>query len=273
MNKMLVIGSMVIVATVVTGHARAGGAPGPSGRDVMIKNDQAQSLAQITSSSSLTIGGAGGDTRSKSFMLWRKAAGDGVHFRTLTRFLAPAEIKGEGVLFDERTNGQNEVLLYLPRFKKVRRVEAQAQRSSFMGSSFSYTDMTTHAVDDYRHELTKSEPCPGDAKTSCLVVSSTPANDAVRANHGYAKKATWVRSTDYQTVQTELFDLEGALWKRISFSEIREVDAAKHKAIPHHVRVEDLKTKKFSTIQIQKADVVTGVADGLFNEQSLSREI
>ena len=65
----------------------------------------------------------------------------------------------------------------------------------------------------------------------------------------------------------------GALWKRVVFSDIREVDSAKHKAIPHQVRVDDLKTKRFSTIQIQKADASTSVSDGLFNEQSLSREI
>jgi hypothetical protein len=253
----------------VGGHTEAAG---PNGREIMAKAEQAQTVAQLTSSSVLVIGG-GGETRSKSFNLWRKAASDGVHFRTLTRFLAPAEIKGEGVLFDERANGQNEVLLYLPRYKKVRRVESQSQKSSFMGSSFSYADMTTHGIDDYRHEVAKNEPCPGDAKSSCFVVTSTPANESVRANHGYAKKTSWVRTSDFQTLQTELFDESGALWKRVVFSDVREVDATKHKAIPHQVRVDDLKTKRFSTIQIQKADASSSVSDALFNEQSLSREI
>jgi hypothetical protein len=245
----------------------------PSAREIMTKYGEVSTFAQLVSSSTLTIGGGGHDLRSKSFSLWRKVAADGVHYRTLTRFAAPAEIRGEGVLFDEKTNGQNEVLLYLPRFKKVRRVEAQAQRASFMGSSFSYTDMTTQAVDDYRHDLVKTEPCPGDAKSSCFVVQSLPANETVRVNHGYAKKTTWVRTADYQTIQTELFDLENTLWKRVVCSEIREVDALKHKAIPHLVRVDDLKTNRFSTIQINKADVATPVADSVFTEQSLAREI
>lgn len=270
--------SLAVVAAAVLGappgHASPGAGSG-SARDVMVRNAEASSFAQLVTSSTLTIGGAGGEgsARSKSFTLWRKLAADGVHHRTLTRFLAPAEIRGEGVLFDERTHGQNEVLLYLPRFKKVRRVEAQAQRSSFMGSSFSYTDMTTQAVDDYRHDLAKSEPCPGDARATCFVVVSTPVNETVKANHGYAKKTTWVRSTDHQTMQTELFDEGGALWKRVVFSDIREVDAATHKSLPHSVRVDDLKAKRFSTIQIQKADVRSAIADGMFNEQALSREM
>jgi len=248
-------------------------AAAPSGRDVMAKADQAQSVSQLTSSSVLVIGTVGGESRSKAFSLWRKAAADGVHFRTLTRFNAPAEIKGEGVLFDERTNGQNEVLLYLPRFKKVRRVEAQAQKASFMGSSFSYADMTTHGIDDYRHDLVRTEPCPSEPKSTCHVVSSLPANDGVRANHGYGKKTSWIRTTDFQTVQTELFDESNVLWKRVVFSDFREVDAQKHKSIPHQVRVDDVKAKRFSTIQTQKADSSAAVSDALFNEQSLSREI
>lgn len=264
------LASLVAAVTVTSGASAAPAAP--SGRDVMLKNAEATSLTQIVSSSTLTIGGSG-ESRSKSFTLWRKLAADGVHHRTLTRFVAPAEIRGEGVLFDERTHGQNEVLLYLPRFKKVRRVEAQAQRSSFMGSSFSYTDMTTQAVDDYRHEVARSEPCPGDTRSSCWVVTSVPVNETVRANHGYAKKTSWVRASDHQTIQTELFDDGGAPFKRVAFSEISEVDAAKHKAMPHLIRVDDLRTKRFSTIRVDKVDVASAVADGLFNEQTLAREI
>jgi uncharacterized protein len=254
----------------IAGHVQAGG---PSGRDVMAKSEQVGTIAQLTSSSTLVIGSAGGETRAKSFTLWRKAAPDGIHFRTLTRFVAPAEIKGEGVLLDERVNGQNEVLLYLPRFKKVRRVESQAQKASFMGSSFSYADMTLHAVDDYRHEVARTEACPNDAKSSCFVVTSIPANDGVRANHGYAKKTSWVRTSDYQLLQTELYDESSTLWKRVVFGDIREVDPVKHKSLAHQVRVDDLKTKRFSTIQIQKADASSPVSDALFTEQSLSREI
>lgn len=246
---------------------------GPRAKEIMRRSADATSFAQLATSSTLTIGTAGGESRTKTFSLLRKVAADGVHHKTLTRFVAPAEIKGEGVLFDERTNGQNEVLLYLPRFKKVRRVESQAQRASFMGSSFSYTDMTSQAVDDYEHDLLKSEPCPTEARSTCFVIVSTPVNDTVKANHGYAKKTSWIRATDHQAVQTELCDVDGVLWKRVVFGDIREVDAAKHKAMPYTIRVDDLKSKRFSTINVSKADVTSPIADGLFNEQGLAREI
>ncbi len=245
----------------------------PSAREIMQKNLEATTLAHAISRSTLVIGSASGEAREKTFSLWRKRAADGVHFRTLTRFSEPVEIRGEGVLFDERTNGQNDVLLWLPRYHKVRRVEAQAQKSSFMGSSFSYADMTTQAVDDYAHTVEKEEPCPNGAGGSCFVVRSTPANDSVLANHGYAKKRTWVRASDFQTIQTELFDASGALKKRIACREIREVDHAAHKSIPFVMRVDDLETRRFSEIRVKNVDASTSVADELFTEQSLSRDL
>jgi hypothetical protein len=265
------MGSALALATVLASGMAHGG--GPNARDVMAKSNAVSSLEHVTLSSTLTIGASDGDARSKSFTLFRKVAGDGVHFRTLARFSAPAEIRGEAVLMDERGNGRNEVLLWLPRYKKTRRVETQAQRASFMGSSFSYADMTTQSVDDYKHDIAKNEPCPNDKGSSCFVVVSQPVSDAVRENHGYAKKTTWVRTSDFQAMQTELYDEGGALWKRIVFSDIREVDAAKKKAMPHAIRVEDLKSKKFSQIVVHKADAAASVTDALFTEQSLSREL
>jgi hypothetical protein len=264
--------ALLAIGLAIVGHPTAS-AETHSAREVMQKNLEATTLAHAVSTSTLTIGSKDGDARSKTFSLWRKRAADGVHFRTVTRFSEPVEIRGEGVLFDERPNGQNEVLLYLPRYKKVRRVEAQAQKSSFMGSSFSYADMTTQAVDDYAHAFEAGEPCPGGGGATCWVVRSTPANDSVLANHGYAKKRTWVRQSDYQTIQTELFDAGGALWKRTVFADIREVDAAAHKSLPYSVRVDDLKTGRFSAIKIKSVDAAAAVGDALFTEQSLAREM
>jgi len=268
--KTLVMSSAVMAIAIASGVANAGG---PNARDVMTKSAAVSSLEHVTLTSTLTIGGTDSESRSKSFTLFRKTASDGVHFRSLARFSAPAEIRGEAVLMDERGSGRNEVLLWLPRYKKTRRVETQAQRASFMGSSFSYADMTTQTVDDYKHDIAKSEACPSDPKSTCFVVVSQPASEAVKANQGYAKKTTWVRSSDYQAIQTELHDETGALWKRIVYTDIREVDSAKKKAVPHAIRVDDLKAKKFSQIVVHKADTGTAVTDQLFTEQSLSRDL
>jgi outer membrane lipoprotein-sorting protein len=172
----------------------------------------------------------------------------------------------------EHDKGNNDVLLYLPTYKKNRRVEGQSQSTSFMGSAFSYTDMAQFHADDYSHALVRTEPCPGDAKANCYVIESTPANDAVRDRTAYSKAVQWVRPDNFMPVQGEFYDVGGALWKRLTATNIREVDSANHKWFAHELHIEDVKSKKQSTVQFAQTRVNTGIESGLFSEQNLARE-
>src|SRR6476659_585072 len=121
----------------------------PSARDVMVRNEETARNDDITADATLTTGGGGSPERVKRFTWWRKLRDDKAHNNTLTRFLAPAEVRGEGILFLEHDSNSNEVLLYLPTFKKIRRVESQQQSGSFMCSELSYSDVATPHADDY----------------------------------------------------------------------------------------------------------------------------
>src|SRR3954462_6415674 len=100
-------------------------------REVMVKNEEARKIADSVAKASLSSK-LGDKERVKEFTWWRKLLEDGTRFNTLTRFHSPAEVRGEGILFLEHASDQNEVLMYLPAFKKIRRVESQQQSSSFM---------------------------------------------------------------------------------------------------------------------------------------------
>jgi len=110
----------------------------PDARGIMAMNEEARRIRDVSSSATIATGGGGSSDKVKRFTWWRKLGADGVRFNTLTRFHAPAEVRDEGILFLEQPGGENEVLLYLPNFKKVRRVESQAQSGSFMGSEQSW---------------------------------------------------------------------------------------------------------------------------------------
>ena len=266
------ISSVVVSSVVSASDARAAGL---TAQEIMAKNEEAGRVRDITSNATLATTNDGGDTKTKSFTWWRKLSGDGVHFRILTRFSLPAEIRGEGILIDEHA-GENEIQLYLPRFKKVRRVEGQSQSASFMGSVFSYSDIADPHSSDYRHTLIRSEPCPASASVtpsvSCHVVESIPANDAVKERTGYSRTVQWIRSDDFVTIQGELFDAQGALWKRLTASDVREVDPKEHRFMAHSVRIEDLRAKRFTVLTFGDVKVNAGIPDATFTAQNLARE-
>jgi len=262
----------VVLGSIFALVASDAAAAEPTGRDVFVRQEAARNIRELTASASITTGAPGGAPKVKTFTWWRKLSADNVHFRTLTRFHQPAEIRNEGILISERNQNDNDIQLYLPAYKKVRRVEGQSQSSSFMGSVFSYSDIASPHVDDYKHTLLRSEPCPGDAKVSCYVLMLVPAGDVVRERTGYSKTIEWVRSDNYVGIAAEFYDVSGALWKRLQASDVREVDPVGHKWLAHETRIEDMKTKRFSVLRFTKVVVNGDIPDSTFTVQNLSLE-
>jgi hypothetical protein len=262
----------ILALALPSSSSRSARAATPSVHDILERAEAAQRLRDVTASATLTTGDAGGDTRVKVFTMWRRLGADGVHFATLTRFSEPAEIRNEAILFEEHAGDENDVRLYLPRYKKVRRVEAQSQSSSFMGSTLGYSDIATPHIDDYEARLLRSEACPGEQAISCYVLELTPRTDAIAEHTGYARSVQWIRADIFVSVQTELTDRAGRLWKRIVASDVREVDPAGHRYFTHALRVDDLLARRFTTLRFEQVKANSGLSEGLFTAQSLAHE-
>lgn len=263
-----------LITTILTALllARAAHAAAPSAKEIMSKNEEARRVKSMQSSATLTTAGGAGGEKKKEFQWWRELRGDQVHFNTLTRFQSPAEVKGEGILFLERDAGDTDVQLYLPAFKKVRRVETQQQSGSFMGSEFAYSDIATPKADDYNYKLVKEEPCPGEASVKCFVVESTPATEKVADGTGTSKSHKWIRQDNFMDVKGEYWDEKGELWKRMESTELKKVDAKNNKWLAHRIRMENVKNGRSTTLDFANVKVNEDIPDSTFSVQNLSRE-
>lgn len=245
---------------------------GPSGKEIMTRNEEARKLDDVTSSANLMTGGGNREEKVKGFTWWRKLAADGAHFNTLTRFHAPAEVRGEGILFLEGKDGENEVLLYLPNFKKIRRVENQQQSGSFMGSEFSYSDIASPHADEHEYKILREAPCPDpDAGVQCWVIEATPATEKVRERTGYSRTVNWIRQDNHMGAKGEYYDLEGKLLKKLTVGETKLVDAGKGKWMSHLLRIENARNGKFTVLRFAAVKANTGVKDAVFTQQNLQR--
>lgn len=245
----------------------------PNAKDIMLKNEDARKIQDVVSKAKLVTAGGGGPERTKKFTWWRKLQPDGVLFNTLTKFSDPSEIRGQGILFLENSSGENDVQMYLPTFKKIRRVESQAQSGSFMATEFSYSDIATPHVDDYTYGYQREEKCPSEEAKAlqCHVVSAVPASDAVRARTGYSKTVNWVRPDNHMFVQVEYYGEDGALMKRLSASNVKEVDPSKHKWMALKSRMENVKNGKYTDLEFSDVKANGGIADSVFTIQNLQK--
>ncbi|MGH8324495.1 MAG: outer membrane lipoprotein-sorting protein, partial [Steroidobacteraceae bacterium] len=126
---------MKLVAVVVVGAALAAApARAQSGPEILQKVDQAMnSFTDGTFESKLLIREPNGQARELTFTTYQK-----VPDKRLVRFSSPGDVKGMGVLVENKDT----MYVFLPGFQKVRRVGTHVKNQTFMGSDFSFEDMS-----------------------------------------------------------------------------------------------------------------------------------
>jgi predicted RND superfamily exporter protein len=194
---------------------------GPSADEVMSKNFVVDKVAGSRSRVAMTLRNKQGQERLRDSLNFTRLQANGVDNQRLVRFVTPADVKGTAILLAEHARADDDMWIYLPALKKVRRLVASNKKDSFAGSDFSYGDVIGYAVDDWRHQMVGEEQVGGEA---CYIVESVPKSEAVRDNTGYAKRRSWIGKTRAVLVKFAAWDAEGQPLKEAQYSEFRAGD-------------------------------------------------
>ncbi len=143
----------------------------------------------------------------------REVADDGD--KSLIIFDQPRDVQGTALLTHAHINQPDDQWLYLPALKRVKRISASTRAGSFMGSEFSYEDMTTPLVEEYAYKYLRDEPC-GDLM--CTVIEHFP----LEAKSGYSRKVVWQDTTELRAWKVELFDRKGTHAKTLTFTDYEQ---------------------------------------------------
>jgi hypothetical protein len=136
----------------------------------------------------------------------------------LTRFRAPADVAGCAFLQLERDKGESEQYIYLPAYKKVRRIVRSDRDGSFMGSDFTYADMERRDTRQADHKRLPDEDVGG---VKAYVLESVPTKDA---GSTYSKIETWVRQDNFLPLRVRFYDKAGKLLKTLYTKRFKTVD-------------------------------------------------
>ena len=142
-----------------------------------------------------------------------EVAGDGD--KSLFVFDQPRDVQGTALLTHAHVNTQDDQWLYLPALKRVKRISASRRSGSFMGSEFSYEDMSSPEVEEYTYKYLRDEPC---GAFTCTVIEQFPLDE----ESGYSRKVIWQDEGEFRTWKMELYDRRGAHLKTLTFSGYRQ---------------------------------------------------
>ena len=239
-----------------------------SAMDIMKKTNEARQLEGSEAVMQLTIKNSKGDKRVRKIAMVSKLFDSGKTEKRVYRFLAPADVKGTGILAFDYENKNDDMWIYLPALRKTRRIVTSERAKSFMGSEFSYADMNSPTLSDYNFRIVKEESVDG---VNCWKIEAKPKNDAVAEDEGYSSKNVWVAKDEFTIRKAEYFDLDGELLKVLTSRNIVMVDSAKKRYRSKYMAMTNKQNGRESIFEIEKIENVPNTKDSYFTTGYLER--
>ena len=227
-----------------------------TGADIARMIDQRSKPKDVTTDLTMTLTSRSGASRTLKVHSVRLG-----EEKQIIWFLAPADDRGVAFLSIEHNDRDDELRMWLPSFKKMRRISAGKKGDSFMGSDLSYEDMTSRNLNDYTYLLQGEETIDG---VGYWVLESVPKPEL---RSSYSRIVSWVRQSDALILKENYFDRAGNLLRERTI-EAQEIGGY---TLPVRMFVRNVQKEHSTEMIFDKIEVDTGVKDNLFHERNLRR--
>jgi len=240
----------------------------PSADEIMTRNFLASKVIDSTSDATFHLFNAAGQERIRETHGQTKLIAGTTDNMRLVEFLSPSDIRGTKTLLIEHSQRDDDIWIYLPAMKKVRRLVANNKKDSFVGTDFTYGDVIGHKVEEWTHTVLREEAFEGKA---CYVIESLPKRAEVSAYTGYSKRISWIEKESSVAVRGEFYDLKSELFKKTVAQDVHKVDAASNKWQAMKLTAEDLQTGHKTIIVFTNFKADVGVASDVFTSRYLEK--
>ncbi|MCA9525151.1 MAG: outer membrane lipoprotein-sorting protein [Myxococcales bacterium] len=218
----------------------------------------------------MTIGDQAGRERTRALQSRTMLFPEGK--RQILVFDDPVDVKGTGFLSMDYDDGDrdDDQWLWLPSLHKTTRISAGEKSGSFMGTAFSYADMTEQDPKHWEYTLLQaSVPVDGE---DCWLIEAKPKTKKAEDETGYLKTQTLVSKAKMLPLKVKAWVKKGKKIKLIAFEDIKQVDGiwVAHTLKAKVMKGDDLDLStviKFTEMSFNNADVT----EALFTEAQLAK--
>lgn len=180
----------------------------------------------------------------------------------LTIFDEPKDVQGTAFLSYSHIDGADDQWLYLPALKRVKRISSRNKSGPFMGSEFSYEDLSSFEIGKYQFNYLRDETIGGQP---CFVVEETPVDKM----SGYTKLITWVNKAEYVPMKVEYYDRKHTLLKTLVLTDYNKYLDKYWRALT--LEMTNHQTGKSTILKTSNIEFRTGLEDRDFNKNILKR--
>jgi hypothetical protein len=181
--------------------------------------------------------------------------------RLLLRFTYPGDIRDTGLLSIERSDGEDDRFLYLPALGRSRRIAAQEEEDSFVGSDFSYEEISGQRREDYDYEVLGVDELGG---RPVYLLESRRKDPGSRR----PRSVSWVDGERFVILKSEIFEASGDKSKEFNALRVEPVDGI---WTIMEQNMKSLRSGTQTTLVVTGAAYNRGLASSSFSRQTLER--
>jgi outer membrane lipoprotein-sorting protein len=206
----------------------------------------------------MTLTDKRGKTRTRRFIMLRRDLEEGGEQKYYTYFLEPNDVRRTSFMVWKYTDKDDSRWIYVPAVDLVRRISAKDKGSSFVGSDFSYEDVSGLPWTADNHTWLREEELDGK---SSHVIESVPKEEDT-----FAKKITWVGKDHKLPLKEEYYDSKGRLLRVFTAENIEEVDGYPTVTLR---RMTNEKKKGNTVVEFTDIAYDVGIDEKIFTERYL----
>ena len=224
--------------------------------DIIEKMESALRPKDISNKMTMVLISSKGETRNSTMLSKSMDSGK----LQLIWFLEPHSDRGISFLKIQNNEEKDQLKIWLPAFKRTRRIAANKKDDSFMGSDLSYSDLMIREKNEYDYSLTGHDFFEDD---SCYIIELIPKN----TNSIYKKHNLWLLKKTFQVKKEDSYDLNNILIKTKKYKYIKINNFNILEIMEVHNVQKNHKTKLVFTDII----INTGLESSFFHEKNLKR--
>jgi len=201
-----------------------------------------------------------GQKRIRELTMLRKDYEEGGEQKYFTYFHKPSDVKDTTFMVYKYPDRDDDRWLFIPSINLVKRIAANDKYSSFVGSDFTYEDVSGRKPDEDNHTLLKEEKLSGK---DCFVIESIP-----KGSSEYTKRISWIDEANFLPLKEEFYDKQNELYRQFEAQETKDINGIL--TVTKRV-MKNIKTGHRTEVVFQDIEYNLGIEDSIFSERYLRR--
>ncbi|KAA3616400.1 MAG: outer membrane lipoprotein-sorting protein [Calditrichaeota bacterium] len=208
----------------------------------------------------MTLVSTKGSTKTKKFSMVRKDLKDGGDQLYFIYFKSPSDIKRMTFLVKKNVDSDDDRMLYVPAIDLVKKIAASDKASSFVGSDFSYEDVSGRLWTEDNHELLGEEKV---GEYAAFKIKSTP-----KQSDYFDYKISLISKKDKLPLREEYYDSQNNLMRVFTAEKIEVVQDVPTITIR---KMENIDKQQHTIIKFVSIKYDIGIQEKYFSERYLKK--